>query len=730
MKKPMKKLNLKKIKMWYLLLPLLTVSNLAYLPKNFIGWVITLAFFLFVPGYLLLSCLKHEIESRWEIASFSLGFSLLLMMVGGLLLNSLHTFGLTRPLSTTYIFILLDAITLALLAFNRKRVLNFPSMKLHPSIEHLATVISLTMLPLLAIGGAIRLNNGASNILTMILFAAAPILFILLIWRKNLKTIYPYAVFMIGLSVLFSTSLRGWSITGHDIQHEFRVFQIVSNNGFWNIAHPKGDPYNACLSITILPTIIAKITTISAPYVFKVVFQAIFAFGLIPIYFFMRKLVSTRYALIGALIFISFPPFFNDMPFLNRQEIAFVFFSLLMLTTFMNLARKPKTILTILFLLGVILSHYSSGYITVGLLVLSWLLFKILALKNSAQQSFILPVLSLPIIIVALLFTFLWNAQVTATTAGLRQTVTQTIQGLWGHASDQSSSVEYSLLSPPTLNPVQVLSKYAGSNTGQVHYVAPSNLPVTKTGKVVSHIVNVESLNNGFRTFCARILQILLLVGLVVFFSKRRKKMKSNETYFFALAISCVILLILITVLPEISVDYSVTRLFQQTLIITAVPIVMAAEFLLGFLGRFKLYGLALLFAFLFLDLSGFVPQLFGGYPPQLALNNSGTYYDIYYVHRGEVIATDWLTQVNRGKSVAADSYGAIRFPGFPFESERIINPVFAGTHGYLYQDYANTHNGLYASFLSGDLLEYTYKSPIANGNLVYSNQDSKIYHN
>ena len=90
---------------------------------------------------------------------------------------------------------------------------------------------------------------------------------------------------MMGLSILFSTSLRGWFITGHDIQHEFAVFQVASRAGYWSIAGHNGDPYNACLSITILPTIIAKITTISAAYVYKVVFQAIFAFGIVPIYF-------------------------------------------------------------------------------------------------------------------------------------------------------------------------------------------------------------------------------------------------------------------------------------------------------------------------------------------------------------------------------------------------------------------------------------------------------------
>ena len=72
----------------------LLLANLAYFTRDFLGWAVTLGFFLFVPGYLLLSCLKHGIKNHWEIASFSLGLSLLLIMVGGLALNSLHAFRL------------------------------------------------------------------------------------------------------------------------------------------------------------------------------------------------------------------------------------------------------------------------------------------------------------------------------------------------------------------------------------------------------------------------------------------------------------------------------------------------------------------------------------------------------------------------------------------------------------------------------------------------------------
>jgi len=716
--------------LWPLVLPLLIVANLAYLPKEFFGWVITLSFFLLVPGYLLLSCLGHGIKSRWEIMSFSLGLSLLLLMVSGLALNSLHVFGLARPFTTLNIFATLDLVALILLGLNRKKHIKLPSLHIRPSAEQIAVSSALTMLPPLAIGGAIRLNNGVSNVLTMILFAAIPVLFIYLITHKKLKSLYPYAVLMFGMAVLLSTSLRGWSITGHDIQHEFRVFQITSSNSFWNIHNPAGDPYNACLSITILPTIIARITSVSAPYVYKAVFQVIFAFGLVPIFSLLKRLSGTQKALIGALIFISFPPFLEDMPYLNRQEIAFVFFALLVLVTFMNMARKPKTVLTILCLLGVTLSHYSSGYVTLGILVLSWLFYKLLTHRRSNWQPFILPALSLPVILAALLFTFLWNAQVTTTTSGLRKTLTETAEGLWGNSPTQADGVSYSILSPSTVSPTVVLAKYAGKSANQVQYVPSPNLPITAAGRAVSHIISAATLNSFLRSFSAKILQILLILGVIIYFFKQKAKLSAKETYFYALTLACLTLLVLITILPQLSEDYSVTRLFQQTLVITAFVIVSALEFLLGFLGRIKIHVLALFFALLFLELSGFMPQALGGYVAQLSLNNSGQYYDLYYVHSGEVLASSWLLQHRGHQSVAADSYAAIRFPQYPFEKAHPESPVFAPYAQYLYQDYANKNQRLYAGFINGDVIEYSYTSPVAtNGNLVYASQDSSIYH-
>ncbi|HEY5268598.1 MAG TPA: glycosyltransferase, partial [Candidatus Saccharimonadales bacterium] len=651
----LKEQSLTKLKLWHILLPFLVVANASYLLKDFLGWIPTLCFFLFIPGFLLFNLLKHEIKSRWIIASFSLGLSLLLLMVGGLVLNELHVFGLASPLVTGNIFIMLDVMTLVLLMFNNRKPFIVPKIKLHLSKELVTIATLLTLLPLLAIGGAMRLNNGASNILTMILFASVAILFVLLAFRKSLKPIYPYALFMMAVAVLFSTSLRGWYITGHDIHHEFSVFQAVSNSGIWHVKNASKDPYNACLSITILPTIIAKITTISAPYVYKVVFQIIFALGIVPVYYFIKGISTTSKALLGAFIFISFPTFLNDMPFLNRQEIAFVLFALLLLTTFTKMARTPKTILTLLLVVGVLLSHYSTNYVMLALIVLSWGFYKALMYKRKNGKAFYMPLLSLPIILFALIATYMWGTVMTQTAPSIQHTIKHGIHTLTSKTIIRSTAVQYSLFTPASQSSKSEFQKYVGKNASQAHYVSPEISPITRLGRMVSRVINVENLNNLVHSLIAKIYQVLLLVGIVLssilYFRRRKKELSHKDMYLFSLVLSSLVLLILLTVLPSVSVDYSVTRLFQQTLIITALPIIIATEFIFGFLGRYRKYAVIALFALLFLDLSGFIPQATGGFLPQLSLNNSGQYYDFFYTHKSDVVGVQWLEE-NRNLTI------------------------------------------------------------------------------
>jgi uncharacterized membrane protein len=718
------------VKLWIIIIALLAISNVAYLIHDFIGWAITLSFFCFTPGLLVINKLIVGKHSTWERIGYALPISLLMLMIDGLIVNSLHAFGSSRPLTTFNIFVVLDASVLLLTLLDRQASIKIHSLSSYLSkikAEHLLVCIALTTLPLLSVFGAFSLNNGGSNVWTLVSLFLAAGLMAFLLYRKKLSSIYPYAILAVGLSVLLSTSLRGWFITGHDIQHEFYVFQNVSKNSYWNPSKPLGDPYNACLSITILPTILDRITGIYAPYIYKVIFQILFAVGILPIYFIAKKFFGQFKAVVSTIIFISFPTFINDITFLNRQEIAFIFFGILIQVNLSSIPVRAKRLITILMLLGLAISHYSSCYVAIALLAITLFIMSLISKKRNIKNlKTRIPLLSVPILFCILLFTFFWNAQITSSTAGLKNTISTTFDQLWSSSSTQASGVSYSILPSKAEPPVKVLSKYAGTKSDKVYYSVPANLPLSRLGNWLNKFFSVSSLNSVIRGLSAKILQVLLIIGLIIFIRQRNKS--TEETFLLVLGIASLTLLIMITLLPELSEDYSVTRLFQQTLVITAPIIVFALSSILKFTKKLRPYIVGFVFLFMFLDLSGFIPQVLGGYPPQLSLNNSGTYYNLYYVQKGELIAGSWLTQnADQKNTVAADSYAAIRLPNYPFYKLTVVNPIFAKRGAYLFEDYSNL-NDSYAVFIDGDVVQYTYVSPLTQQNLLYNDNISKVY--
>ena len=110
------------------------------------------------------------------------------------------------------------------------------------------------------------------------------------------------------------------------------------------------DPYMACLSITILPVFLQSLLHVDPAYIFKFFIQFIGALPVVVVYYLLKEYVSTTSAFLGAFLYITFPTFIIDMAFLNRQGIAFLFFSLLLfvLLTDSAIHQTNKKLLIIL----------------------------------------------------------------------------------------------------------------------------------------------------------------------------------------------------------------------------------------------------------------------------------------------------------------------------------------------------------------------------------------------
>lgn len=740
---------------------------------------ITFGFLTIVPGLLIITASRLRLKVDWSYVFYSVCLSILFLLFAGLLVNTiLPLAGVSGPLRTTPLLVSLD-ILLAILGGVALKFSVFEPLTLRPKANKLFWGIFPAVFPVLSIFGAISLNNGGSNILTLTMYCGSLIYLGYLATLRNKKifdtSTVAAAIFWISLALLFATSLRGWYITGHDIQREYYVFQLTKLNWHWSIALLR-DPYNACLSITILPTIFASLTKINDIYIFKVLFQIIFALCPVAVYLLSRRLSNARWSLLATIYFIAFPTFLNDMPMLNRQEIGFMFFAAMLLMVFKeHLPLWQRRTLFIAFGFGVIVSHYSSTYATLGILILAavtellikWpyinrLLRKlILSLKQEVpdfietnERRFVL----ISMILLLSLASFTWSAQLTKTSSGFFDTMIKTIKGVSGNVQNDAKSTDtkasiFSWSQPDTTKVFNtyvkssVESARAGLNPNKFYPMAtvdqyPLKLvneetaPLNKVGRFISKIASPFKINYILHQGFAKLLQILIAIGAAAIFMRKRFSRDLNRD-FVGLLLASIVFVGLLVVLPTLTLSYGLLRAFQQILMIVALPIIIGSFVMFSFLPKKNregaVIGLALLF---FASTTGLIAEITGGYYYPLELHNNGAYYDDYYFHGTEIASIDWLAKERVATNtiqtdVEADrfSFTKIRTVG-NFGSTSDILPGVVKKDSYVYLSYANVNKQRAYAVSQNDSFTYTYPIEFLqrNKDLVYSSGSSEVY--
>jgi uncharacterized membrane protein len=738
-----------------------------------LGWWLIVVY----PTYLIATTRVWARVSGAERVVFSLGATLLILVVGGLVLDlALPALGIAHPLTLIPVLVMVDVIAVVLMGWRNSKGADrgFWSGAVRSTgyRERRVLVVSAICVPLVVMG-ADRLNNGAGDVVTLIGLSGVVVAFTLLYWwRSSIRDwVVSIAIYPLGLSLLLATSLRGWYVTGHDIQQEYTVFQLTKDHGLWNIDSFR-DAYNACLSITILPTEVWQLVRVDDPYIFKVFFQLLFAACPIMVYLLARRYWSKQVAILGVVYFVGFPTFFTDMPFLNRQEIGFVFLGLAYLAlTRRQWSRERRRLIVIVCGVGIGLSHYSTIYVFIGTLAIAWvleLLFHVrgrLGRPKRLHGHAIAPGWSdttrivTPLVIVVLaLVAYVWGGVYTHTSSGVTATVEEALPAVFGtqggaHSIDSS----YGLFFGSGPSPGRLLGEYQAQARSDRKFtdlgpylplsavrsyptppVTPASLPPTRLGKLLGDVhIPVSTVNNVVRGAAAKGEQVFILVGLVVLGFVRWRRRQFGRDFFF-LSLASVVMVGAITVLPGLSVSYGLLRAFQQALFLVA-PVLVSGSFFIFFpLGRVwagraaGAVALVLLFSTI-----GVMPQLLGGYPAQLNLNNSGFYYSVYYLHPQEIAALGWLggQPDTLPAGVQADNTSdryTFKTPSDISGGQLItdVYPTLLRKSTWTLLGYSAVHTGLEWFIQDGDFVPYRYPMPVLNTNkdLVYNNGGTRIY--
>jgi uncharacterized membrane protein len=188
------------------------------------------------------------------------------------------------------------------------------------------------------------------------------------------KNLYPLAVFVIAISLLYHHSLISMYLTGWDVHIEYYFSNQVVKNFIWDSTIAGGGT-NVMLSIAMLPPIFYNICDMSLTWVFKIIYPLLYSLVPLGLYRVFQKQTTDKIAFISCFFFVSVPMFYGVMLSLEKQQIAELFLVLLILLMIdKNMSKIKRSFLFIVFGLSLAVSHYGTSYIYMLCLILAWLI--------------------------------------------------------------------------------------------------------------------------------------------------------------------------------------------------------------------------------------------------------------------------------------------------------------------------------------------------------------------
>lgn len=639
-----------------ILLMLLTDAAIL-LNVPFLRPILAFLFFTVIPGLLILQIMGVNIVHNLKKLVLSVGLSISFLMFLGLLLNSLYPY-LLKPLGL-YPLIILSNIFIAILTFvAHKRDNNWliiRNINLNLDLkDKLSSIIIFPMIfPFMAVLGTHLMNADGNNIILLLLIFLIPIYIVIMIYLKDRihNFTYPFSLWMIGLTLLLINGLTSYHVMGRDVHTEFFVFHTTLTHLHWDISKYL-DPYNLCISITILPTIYQVLMNFNNEYIFKLVFALIGSVIPLITYIIFEKVIGKTYAFYASLLFL-FQIFFITLLGAVRQEFAFIFFFLAIFVFFDNeINKNARKILFVIFMLSVILSHYSTSYIAIALLTLILFAPFLKSLIVERRLNFTNFEIIIPLFVfIAIWYIFAAQIQVHAANS----VVTSTISS--------SSGVN------------------AAPAEGSSLLMAVFGIGLKSTANWISVLIN-------------DLIFALIGIGLIAIIWKFKYYTKKIGFQYMFGIVSSVLLLGSMVIFPFASKLYGAERLFIQVLIFLAPVFVIGVNSIVKVVKKPNLNHVM----FLFILISLFICTMnlhshFIGSPHSPYYENSGAARDEYFIHDEEIVGAKWLRNYKLNNSkVNADLITKLGYANISSNSSFLFKNQTP--EGYVFLGYANVVNG------------------------------------
>ncbi|HYC20642.1 MAG TPA: DUF2206 domain-containing protein [Candidatus Bathyarchaeia archaeon] len=734
------------------------------------------AYLLFVPGMLVLRALRLHKLGGVRTPLFAVGLSLAAVMAIGLLMTMLYpVFGFERPLALVPV-VMTEGVIITFLAvlsywrdpgptdggtIDRRDVLSPP-------------VLALCVLPFVSIFATYAMNAYGSNLL---LLALIIIIAITALWISTSasvpKELYPLAVFVIALALLYHASLISPYVWGWDIQKELYSANAVLTNAQWSVHAPGAT--NAVLSVTLLAPITSIVSGVSVVWIFKTIYPLLFALVPVGLFVVFQKQTSDRIAFLASLFVTFLFTFFTEMPSLARQEIAELFLVLLLMLLVDKRvgseAGKPLlyTICAI-FAASVVVSHYALALIFITYLVVAWLMLFLVdnpAMRRLQRAASSGPsakpssrpkrMLTLPFIVSFAAFTAAWY--VTLGSAALSGDIAPIFAQI-GRTLFTPSNVALALgigaaVYACALVIVYVLAKRAQRKPSTLLFGVPvvslsASLALARYyGVSANQLLQAATLSPLHEV--AELLYllgfILIILGLAALALRRCRFTFDQE--FAALALASFVILMTAAAIPLLALTVNTTRLYQISTLLLA-PFCVTGALLIGWVpgllparqrektGVSLAYKLvAVLFVVMLLFGTGLVYEVTRQDPTSFFLNDA---IDAPRFNAREVAGAQWLYAVKASaRPVYADLYRGLLWTSLDSNHSLVRLPSHAPhtpLAGYVYLGTFNLLTGTSAqqvnarSLLSGTQTSHSSLVGIADGrNRVFDDGGAVVFY-
>lgn len=577
----------------------------------FVRQVSGFIFLTFVPGFVLLKLCRIERSNVTETVLFAVGLSLAFLMLLGFLVNALGTANLiSAPLSTEPLLVAVNlAVTLMSISifFTNREQTN----ALDLSEINFWLILLCIILPIISTIGVLFVIIYNSNVLLLALLVIIPIIFVASLLKSNVSSHYPLIVISIALALLLSTTLISTYMYGDDINFEYNVFSSTQNASYWDSQNFNDfDQFSSIsmLSVTILPTIFSNLLNIDGGWVFKIIFPIIFSLVALGLYELYQTQWGKKVAFASIIFFMSNYVFFQLLITNAKQMIAELFFVLLFLVILRDANHeKSSWFLVMMFVFGLVVSHYGMNYIFLLVVFLSWFLGKIL-LKNVVTK------INTSLVWFSLCLTFVWGSYVTyapfVKIVGIFQTLFNTFVDEFFDIGSRGEPVQTALglvESPSTL-----------------HFL----------GRLLQNFI-----------------MFLVVIGFIVMLLKWKKE-KLNSSYVLLVSISMGLIVSAI-VIPNFAGFLEMGRLYHVGLLFISPLFVLGVEGIINFarkhkkekISGFSLVLISILLVAFFLFQTGFVYEVADDpAPSSISISNYKLEDSYYLIYESDVFGARWLS--------------------------------------------------------------------------------------